>query len=121
MSSDRIDCIVKAIRANPAGGSEWRDGINPPNKGYCVAIAGFEDIIDLADCSDFALRSKVERRYRYIHNIDHIACVGWWSHDGKLYLDVSIHISDRDSATDFAVGNNQIAIWDIANNAEVKV
>lgn len=45
---------------------------------------------------------------------------GWFNaDDGKFYLDVSRVIQDKDEALRQALAAQQLAIWDLANNAEV--
>jgi hypothetical protein len=47
--------------------------------------------------------------------------LGAWTHDGKVYLGISVTISDRMKAVELAKQNNQIAIWDLQNNKEISI
>ena len=40
---------------------------------------------------------------------------------GIVYLDISIHIKELEQALNLARSNKQLAIWDCANKAEIKV
>lgn len=119
-----IDRIVQSIRNGDAGGSAWVDCDYPnmiPNRGYCVAVAGHEDIVDRNDCDDDALRALIAKKADYAKSINAKACVGWWGHDGKVYLDVSVWVADRNSAEVMGICNDQIAIWDIAAGKEISL
>lgn len=54
-------------------------------------------------------------------SLDIPTCVGGWVHDGELFLDVSVGFTDRDKAIDFARRNDQIAVYDAANDTNIPV
>lgn len=45
----------------------------------------------------------------------------WTDTDGKVYRDLTLWISDLYIALDFGRANKQKAIWDIANNCEIRL
>lgn len=47
--------------------------------------------------------------------------VGAWLDDGNYYLDVATVVMDRDKAVEMGKETNQIAIWDLGANAEVRL
>lgn len=47
--------------------------------------------------------------------------VGWWTHKGRIYLDVSDNVPDFIAAYDLGLRRGEIAIWDIQLSSEVKV
>lgn len=48
--------------------------------------------------------------------------VGYWTDsDGTVYRDLTVWIRDRDQAISFGRSNKQLAIWDIANNCEIRL
>lgn len=47
--------------------------------------------------------------------------VGWWTDNGKVYLDMSVNLFDREYAGIQGRNNNEIAIWDLTNAAEIRL
>ena len=47
--------------------------------------------------------------------------LGLWENQGKLYIDVSINYQDLETAKSFGKANEQLAIWDLKNNKEIKI
>lgn len=47
--------------------------------------------------------------------------VGWWTHNSKIYLDITDHVQGRYEAANLARVRHEIAIWDIQTSTEVKV
>ena len=46
--------------------------------------------------------------------------VGFWMNEGKLYIDRIQIVDDVKRAISLANENNELAIWDIANQQEVR-
>lgn len=48
---------------------------------------------------------------------------GSWkdSETGKVYIDISFNFEDKETALALAGRNNQIAIWDVKNNCEIRL
>lgn len=44
---------------------------------------------------------------------------GGWVNNGKVHLDVSKHVGDKDEAVAEGHKHHQLAIWDIAGNREI--
>lgn len=89
--------------------------------GYIASMAGYETVIPLQVLT-YDVFSALVLRYRNMANIrGDNANIGTWESDGKLYFDISFVFNDLSSALKFAEDNNQLAVWDIANNCEIKV
>lgn len=96
-----------------------------PKVGYMVAISGHERIIESVTnekqlqyiIADY-LKDKAIILLSGI--TDNNKFIGTWVNDGKLYLDVSVNVSDRDEAIALAKAGNQLAIWDCANQIEIE-
>ncbi len=51
--------------------------------------------------------------------VDHT--IGTWVHDDNVYLDVVVHIKDKEGALELAREYNQLAVFDVAAQQEVSV
>lgn len=47
--------------------------------------------------------------------------VGWWTHQGKVYLDVTDRFRSRQNAIAEGKARGEIAIWDIERKEEINV
>jgi hypothetical protein len=47
--------------------------------------------------------------------------IGTWDHEGKVYLDLSITVSDRETALQLGQRFGQLAIYDLSNGEEIAV
>lgn len=118
--------FLKATMKNGGASFNLVTGELNPKTGYMVALIGHEKII--AGVSD-------EKQLQY-HIADYIKdkaillasgitddkkYLGTWVNDGKLYLDVSINFVDKAMAVEIATRSNQLAIWDCANQTEIKI
>ena len=94
----------------------------PPSHGYMVALPGhthqypdsvMKDEKQLADAIDKFLMSEREAfKKPGVH-------LGGWVSDGKLWLDPSENITDRDEAIKAGKARDQLAIWDVAGGQEI--
>lgn len=92
--------------------------------GYVVALEGRGEIIP----ADLSQPSR-DAFYAYFWDAQQQAAaapsewdtryVGTWVHEGKIYLDIVEHYTDRAYAIGCGQVNNQIAIWDVANGCEI--
>lgn len=75
--------------------------------------------------------SLVQTQNNDVSNIDDVILIasslntfiGGWNDQttGRYYLDASIWIDDIEQAKKFGRLNSQLAIWDIANNTEIRL
>ena len=114
--------IVERVRANGGLSVNMVDG-SEPTKGFMVAMGGSKGAI--VDADEFydpergpeALGSFMKAN----RELSEGSYLGLWHNqaDGKVYLDVSENIMDRDTAIDAGRKRDQISIWDVANFEEI--
>ena len=97
------------------GGTAWRiDG--PTHRGYAVALKAHERIFSLAEyIGDYDRLEAEVLQYAEDHWLDG-AGIGFWVHEGLLYLDVVIHTLNREFAMEKGRIEKQLTIYDITNN-----
>ncbi len=95
-----------------------------PTWGFAVATGRHEETLELAldphqtSIELLAIVENYVRRHRAIlATPGHY--VGTWLHDGKIYLDVSQVIYDRDDAVRAGKDRDQIAIFDLRHAEEI--
>lgn len=99
-----------------------RTGQSPPG-GYMVALPGhthqypdtvMKDEKQLAAAIDETLMAE-----RVIFKNNPNVYLGGWVSDGKLWLDPSENIADRDHAVKLGRSRDQVAIWDVQGGQEI--
>ena len=83
--------------------------------GYMVSLSGYEVITTIDNLTINALIAHA----RIAHAIG--GYVGLWLSKGKLYIDVSINENNLLKALQMGYRENQLAIYDIENNKEIRV
>lgn len=95
-----------------------------PTDGYMVAKPPeFGKIVDEADFFDPVKGPQIMSQYMREQKADLATgknYLGTWLKDGKIYLDVSENIMDRDEAIRLGKERNQKAIWDVVNQTEIE-
>lgn len=89
-----------------------------PSKGYMVSRQGFERVVtsDLVSAvRDYVLEFASE----LVNHPDNF--IGCWYSEGRFILDISVNIASLKKATEFAINNKQLAIWDCANLHEIEM
>lgn len=91
--------------------------------GYMVSLAGREAVYQLSgdEATDFRLITDATTQYVERHDFQPRQFVGLWTDDGRLYVDTSVHVASRAEAVQLAQDNHQLALWDIAAQAEVRM
>ena len=115
--------ILERVKANGGLSVNMLDG-SEPTSGFMVAKGGTKGAI--VDASEFfdpqggadSLSSFLKT---YRTSLTKGSYLGLWHNtgDGKVYLDVSDNIQDRQKAITAGKRRNQISIWDVANFEEV--
>lgn len=102
---------------NDGGATLSPDDLKPVrfDGGYVVSVKGREHVAD-RDATD-SIRAAIVGNVAYARL--HSAYVGIWAELGKVYIDVSFWIADRDNAIATGKANEQIAIWDVAGNCPI--
>jgi predicted GNAT family acetyltransferase len=107
---------------NTSGGSSTSINGETITDGYAVGISQGNGIaikgteITQSDLDNFARQNKT-----LLSNPDNF--IGTWynKQDGKTYIDVSTRVDNKDEAKELGKKNNQIAIYDLANDSEIAV
>ena len=101
------DLVELAIKENGVTYNPMTCELNP-SLGYMVSLKGYEEKHrDIDDDIVFAYINK------HLDELCPTNYIGIWK-DGVWYLDISIHILDRDLAIKVGHKNEQKAIWDCA-------
>lgn len=122
---DKTSWASMIMRAAKAGGltMSFADGTQP-DSGYVVAARGMNKEIPDTEFFDRPRGMAALRKWTREHATafdDPDAHLGIWydTDHAEVVLDVSYVYADRDKAIEMGKRNNQQAIWDIANMAEV--
>ena len=89
-----------------------------PSSGYVVATGKQPETIQEKDFTVAKLATEFNSISKDAVKGD---CFGAWLNEGLWYLEKSKIIDDLDQALSIARQNNQIAIYDVANNEEIKL
>jgi len=106
-----------AINVRADGGATVSVHDEPiPVTGYFVSDAGGIEI-PLDAFTETDVRTFADK---YAFELAHAGVfLGGWVSDGRVYLDITRHYFSRACALKAAEINQQLAIWDIANEAEI--
>ncbi len=100
-----------------SGGVSINADFEQPKTGYLVsAFDGLTfDSVSLVNVHELSAWIK--------QNIDSGFFFGGWidKETGKVYFDLSANIQDKTKAIELAIVNNQLAIWDLNENKEIRV
>lgn len=113
-----------ATRVRATGGLSVKliDG-SEPIKGYMVATdSKFGAVVDEKDFFDPAKTEDILTDYLLKHQAELGKAenyLGLWLEGGKVYLDVSENMKDRNAAIQAGKERDQISIWDVANFVEI--
>lgn len=113
--ANRVDVDTKRSGGATIGG----DG-KAVTEGFAFAPSkSTETIIDADKFSDKDVREFIKNNRRALSDPDNK--VGAWESDGKVYLDISRVIKDKDAAIKEAAANEQLAIYDLKAGEEIPV
>lgn len=88
-------------------------------EGYFVAIKGAEVV--LQEDAEANRLNALQYIDAFLEDLDNGHLFGVWTDflRHRTYLDLTLWIKDRDRAIEFGRKNEQIAIWDCANNVAI--
>lgn len=115
--------VLAKIKANPSGFSLRPNG-QAPRSGYMVALPGHTQIVTESDLNG-PNAHEVLRQYGMNH-ADVLSAkgahIGGWTDKatGKTYLDVSHNFRNREAAIKAGKARNQIAIYDVKRNKDIR-
>lgn len=125
MGAGVADSILTRVRENGGLSVNMVDG-SEPTSGYMVAKgAQYGSIVDAVDFYDPVKGPKALADYMKKHK-DQLGggknYLGLWHNtaDGKVYLDVSENIQNKERAISAGQKQDQISIWDVVNFAEIE-
>ena len=108
--------LLDLISSNGGFTIDFKTG-NIPESGFCIALAGFECIVQIDNDLDKILSNYiVDNKSKLFIDSYYL---GAWVNDGKIYLDIVIIVKDLKLAVKLAKINNQIAIFDLDNHKEI--
>lgn len=119
--------ITDAIFADRSGGTHYLDRDECPGRGYAVSVDGPGGRVDNIDGQYGTVYALVVDCLGYVKNTGwggRPIGIGWWTPagcEGSTYVDVSLVIFDRNEALGYAEENDQIAIYDIANQCDIDI
>jgi hypothetical protein len=117
IDSQFVNEILQAIHSN--GGTTYNllTGNMAGTPNYAVSI--YPDRERIVDGVDFdVLEGYVEENEDLLSDVKN--SFGAWSNNGKVYLDVVATIPDQAQAIELAKQHNQLAIYDLQNNKEIR-
>lgn len=114
------------------GGSSYNlvTGQGTPTTGYMVALQGKEQTyvinkIKLNWVKQFQYDVANYIKEHTLILMGGVVCsdyfLGSWVHKDKLYLDVCVNVGDKDEALFLGKKYGQLAIWDCANQTDIKL
>lgn len=104
------------------GGFSFSAKGTQPSKGYMVSV---KDVVkmSLADFVETEECSSVEKCFKLISKSPDNLYVGGWLDvkSGVVYIDISKNVNDINEAIKIAKKNNQLAIYDVANDNSIYI
>lgn len=91
-----------------------------PTGGFMVALEGHEVTVPVAEFTSAHIVRYVSDKWDVLTGVGDIY-LGAWQADGLVYLDVSECVTSRAKALFLGAERKQLAVWDVANSAEVTV
>lgn len=84
-----------------------------PSTGYMVSLAGFEEQFYFDDFENKDIKQYFVRHVKQLCKDE--SFLGGWVDGNQVFLDVSINIDDLETAIYTGIMNDQVAIFDCAN------
>ena len=115
--------IIDTVRREEGMSVKIDSGLQPKD-GYMVARKEYSKIVSAEDFFDATKGKKIlgdflkENRERF--QKDQYLGIWWNTKTGKVYLDITDNISDREKAESLGKERNQISIWDVVNKVEIQ-
>lgn len=108
--------LLDLISSNGGFTIDLKTGIIP-DTGFCVALAGFELIVQIDSDMDKILTNYIANNKSKLLNDTYY--FGAWKNDNKIYLDIIIIVKNLEIALRLAKINKQIAIYNLDNQKEI--
>lgn len=106
--------LAAIAMANKKGFTVSAANLQPVTTGYAVAVADTQKSFGLEGLSNVV---------KYVSEHSNINAFGGWynSDNNKFYFDATVIVDDLATAKDLGRYNKQIAIFDLANQKEIKL
>ncbi len=91
---------------------------NTPESGFMVGGASFTVTVTPAKFSEDIVREFILSNAEKLSTPDYY--VGWWTHNGRIYLDVSNKVESSYTAVHIGRVRKEIAVWDVAKGEEIQ-
>lgn len=114
MIEQAVQRVADGIRQDSIGGTVSTKGLSLPLDGYWVG-----GVTDTLIAPQGASGSALLESLRVLAS--GADWLGFWAHSGRVYVDATSWHPTLDEALRFGRVRGEIAIWDIANDAEIKV
>lgn len=88
-----------------------------PEDGFMVGGASHTVTVTPAKFHEGIVREFILSNAEKLSTPDYY--VGWWTHNGRIYLDVSNKVESSYTAVHIGRVRNEIAVWDVVNAAEI--
>jgi len=109
--------FIEFARNNGGGSFNFMSGKTNPETGYMVALADFQQVSTGIDDEIVKMYTRDHAEFLVQDNM----YLGLWLANGLWYYDVSMNVESLGKAVQIGLENNQLAIWDCANNREIKL
>lgn len=119
-SASKVKSLILASLVNGGDGGTVYSGA-APTTGYIVG--GVVPSLVTPDSASYDTMEELLRNWvgEHIEKIFLAPAVGWWLEDENIHIDVNTHTNNLSAALKLGKAWNQLAIWDIENNCEIRV
>ncbi len=101
------------------GGITINDILSSPRCGYIVGTGWLEAVFD-SSTPYIDVKNHVSEIFSMTKDAEGLY-LGAWSHEGKVIVEVSEGFSLKSDAIQVATHRNQISIWDVLMEQEIKI
>ena len=116
----RDDKIVNEILLNGGISLDVRTNRTIDKKtGYMVAMEGKESTCLSCVFDKKILDLFIEEHLKWLTSLNTESFLGAWVDNGIVYLDVSFYVENKESAINYGMMENQLAIYDIKNECSI--
>lgn len=121
LSSAIADRIARGVYATPDGGTVPLH-VDRFDSGYVVGGVVPSLVLDPSSPTDTVAREIAQWVHAHADAIATADSVGWWTDtvDGRVHVDASDIVADRDEALAIGRARGEIALWDIAADTELR-
>ena len=103
-----------------SGGATMSLNTEVPTTGFFAAFQQFEKVVDGIPSEDALIECIADYTKKNAEVLAlHDTMIGSWVNEGKIYLDIVQHFTDREQAIAFGIQEKQLAIYDIDNQESI--